>query len=118
MQPGRTASMLLRAGFLPGIGGGLLAFIASNLWFHYLAPHVLPGVAGGQWMPDFFSYLQIDAYVGAGCGYAGMLTARNLAELRGDPQPPGRLIPILYAFGLAAGIALIVNVLLLFMSYI
>jgi len=114
----KTTSMLLRAGFIPGIFGGLSAFVVSNIWFFYFAAYVIPGTPAGSLMPDFFSYLQIDAYVGAGCGYAGMLTARNLAELRGDQQPQSGLIPVLYAFGLAAGIAMIVNALLLFMSFI
>jgi hypothetical protein len=69
-------------------------------------------------LPDFFSYLQIDAYVGAGCGYAGALTGPNLASLFGSQHRLRGFIPALYTSVLGTAVTLIVNSVLLFMSYI
>jgi len=113
----KSASEILRTGVPPGILGGLLAFAASNLWFYYFAARLLPGIANRTLMPDFCSFLQIDVYVGAGCGYAGAITARNIAGLGGAEQQP-RLIPVLYPVILGTGISLIVNTLLFVMSMI
>ncbi|MFH1186424.1 MAG: hypothetical protein V1755_15550 [Chloroflexota bacterium] len=114
----KSASRLLRTGFIPGILGGLLAFAASNVWFHYFAALIIPGVTGRHLMPDFFSYWQIDAYAGAGSGYAGTLTGHKIAGLLGAGDRQARVIPILYAFILGTTVSLIANALLLFMSFI
>jgi len=114
----RAASHLLRTGFIPGILGGLLAFAASNIWFYYFAALIIPGVTGRNLMPDFFSYWQIDAYVGAGSGYAGTLSGQKIASLIAAGDRQARVIPILYAFILGTAVSLIANALLLFMSFI
>jgi uncharacterized membrane protein YeaQ/YmgE (transglycosylase-associated protein family) len=96
----------------------MLAFGASNLWFYYLGPYLILNLPSRTVLPDFFSYLQIDAYVGAGCGYAGALTGPNIASLLGSQHRLSRWIPVLYTAVLGATVTLIVNALLLLMSYI
>lgn len=114
----KIASQLVRSGIAPGICGGLLAFSASNAWFYYFAALVIPGLPGRSILPDIHLYLQIDAHVGAGCGYAGLKTGQNIAALRGVQDEQARVIPLLYAFVLGVGISVIVNMLLLFMLFV
>jgi hypothetical protein len=106
------------SGLLPGLLGAMLAFGATNIWFYYFGFHLIPDLSSRTMLPDFFSYLQIDAYVGAGCGYAGALTGSNIASLWGSEHPLRRFIPALYTAVLGTAVTLIVNALLLLMSYI
>jgi hypothetical protein len=96
----------------------MLAFGASNIWFYYLGSYLVPSLPSRTMLPDFFSYLQIDAYVGAGCGYAGAVTGPNVADLFDSQHRLSRFIPALYTAVLGTAVTLIVNALLLLMSYI
>lgn len=69
-------------------------------------------------MPDSLPSLLIDAYVGLGCGYAGRRTAEYWNEPGRAPAARARVLASLYTFSLGAGVALLVNAALLFMSYI
>jgi hypothetical protein len=106
------------SGLLPGLLGAMLAFGATNIWFYYFGIHLIPTLSSQTMLPDFFSYLQIDAYVGAGCGYAGALTGPNIASLWNSQHRLIRFIPTLYSAVLGTAVTLIVNALLLLMSYI
>ena len=124
--PGESAAVSLKRlpaaslifGLLPGLLGAMLAFFASNIWFYHFGFHLIPGVPSRTVLPDFFSYLQIDAYVGVGCGYAGAVTAQRMAGVLDSQTRFGRLFPALYSAVLGITITLIVNAVLLFMSYI
>jgi hypothetical protein len=105
------------SGLLPGLLGAMLAFGASNIWFFYFGSYLIPNLSSRTVLPDFFSYLQIDAYVGAGCGYAGAITGPNIAGLLDSQHHLSRFIPALYTAVLGTAVSLIVNALLLFMSY-
>lgn len=118
MPAARIPAALLTVGILAGLLGAALAFAASNFWFYSFGAHVIPGIQGRTLMPDFFTYLLIDAFVGAGCGYAGRLTGQNIGDLWSSRSRPSRLIPALYTVVLATTMTLIVNAVLLFMSYL
>ena len=118
MPQARPTAASLISGLLPGLLGAMLAFGASNLWYYYFGPYVIPDAPGRTLLPDLFSYLQIDAYVGAGCGYAGAITGPNIASLWDSQHRLGRFIPALYTAVLGTAVTLIVNALLLLMSYI
>lgn len=112
----RDVPRFLLSFILPGILGGLFAFLAANFWFYYFGQYVFPGMPARAWMPDALSFMLIDAWVGAGCGYAGSLSGPYIADLfRGSPQR-ARLLPSLSSFNLAVAITLLVNALLLLMS--
>ena len=100
---------------LAGFLGAMLAFGGSNLWFYYFGPYLIPGLPGQAVLPDFFSFLQIDAYIGAGCGYAGAVTGPNIAGFLASQHRLSRLIPGLYTVVLGTTVSLIVNALLLVM---
>jgi hypothetical protein len=114
----RLSAASVISGLLPGLLGAMLAFGASNIWFYYFGFYLIPNLSSRTVLPDFFSYLQIDAYVGAGCGYAGALTGPNIADLWGSQYRLSRFIPALYSAVLGTAVSLIVNALLLLMSYI
>lgn len=118
MAVARLSAASVLSSLLPGLLGAMLAFGATNLWFYTFGPYLIPDFPGRAMMPDFFSYLQIDAYVGAGCGYAGALTGPSIADLLGPQHRLSRWIPALYTAVLGATVALIVNVILLLMSSI
>ena len=118
MSLAKTASKLLILGLLPGILGGLFAFVVLNVWFFYFGAYLAPGLSGRTPLPDFFFYLPLDVFVGAGCGYAGSLSGPALADLFGGQPRLTRPVPMLYAFVLGLGISSIVNGLLLFLSFI
>ena len=118
MPVARNSAALLRSGFIPGILGGLLAFALSNIWFYFFGAAAVPGFPGRNLMPDFCAFLQIDAYVGAGCGYAAGITAPALAGLFDASERQRRLVLPLYALFLGAGISIIANSLLLLMSFL
>lgn len=118
MPHARPSAASLISSLLPGILGAMLAFGASNIWYYYFGSYIIHDMPGRTVLPDFFSYLQIDAYVGAGCGYAGSLTGPNIAGLFGSQHRLSGLIPALYTSVLGTAVTLIVNALLVLMSYI
>jgi len=118
MPATRSDAASLIFGILSGLLGAVLGFAASNIWSYFLGPYVIPGSPGRTLMPDFFTYLQIDASVGAGCGYAGWLTGQNIGELFGSRHRLRGLMPVLYTVVLGTTMTLIVNALLRLMSFL
>ena len=109
---------LLQPDILWGVAGGLLAFVATNIWFYYWGAWPLPGMSAHSLMPDFISFLTTDAFVGAGCGYAGYNLGRALANILGYEERATLRVPPLTAFVLATVIALFVNLVLIGFSFI
>jgi len=115
MAVARLSPVSVLSYLLAGVLGAMLAFGASNLWFYYFGPYLIPGLPGQAVLPDFFSFLQIDAYIGAGCGYAGAVTGPNIAGFLTSQHRLSRLISALYTVVLGTTVSLIVNALLLAM---
>lgn len=109
---------LLQPDILWGVAGGLLAFAATNIWFYYLGAWPLPGMPSQSLMPDFISFVSTDAFVGAGCGYAGYNLGRAVATMLGYEERAALRVPPLTAFMLATLIPLFVNLVLIGFSFI
>jgi len=103
-----------RSDILAGIIGGLLGYTASNAWFFFLAPAIIADLPRGGFMPEPFSFLLIDMFIGGAAGYAAALTSHNFARLQ-DASPPRPIWLQIYALTLGVGLSLLANMILVFM---
>jgi hypothetical protein len=108
-----AVARLLQPDVLSGVAGGLLAWLAANVWFYYFAAWPLPGFTAGSVMPERLSFVSIDLLVGAGSGFAGYRAGREIALMLGRADRDAGRIPMLAALTLGAAIALLVDFVLI-----